>query len=157
VLSCNEWGQTCPKYTVYYLDSCGPCRTVYEPTELVLWSSPVSVTGTTWRHKASCLLPHALCISFNHSTTMSRRTAIVEEFDDDTDLPLPSRPLPNTGAKGPLLQEVDSEEDDLETGNEPTAGPATSSQFHPRPPPQVQHEAQSQSINELNPDQKLCV
>jgi hypothetical protein len=88
---------------------------------------------------------------------MSRRTAIVEDFDDDTDLPLPSRPLPNTGAKGPLLQEIDSDSDDLETGNEPTAGPATTSQFQPRPPTQVQNEAQFQSINELHPDHKSYV
>jgi signal recognition particle subunit SRP19 len=89
---------------------------------------------------------------------MSRRTAIVEDFDDDTDLPLPSRPLPNTGTRGPLLQEVDSdEEDDLETGNEPTAGPATTSQFQPRPTPQEKREAQSQSITELSPDHKSYV
>jgi hypothetical protein len=38
---------------------------------------------------------------------MSRRAAIVEEeFDDDTDLPLPSQPLPNIGSRGPVLQEV---------------------------------------------------
>ena len=45
---------------------------------------------------------------------MSRRAAVVEEFDDDTDLPLPSMPLPNTGARGPILQELhdDSDEDD---------------------------------------------
>jgi signal recognition particle subunit SRP19 len=89
---------------------------------------------------------------------MSHRTAIVEEFDDDTDLPLPSRPLPNTGTRGPLLQEIDSDqEDDLETGNEPTAGPATTSQFQPKPPPQVQHDPRVQPINELNPDQKTYV
>jgi hypothetical protein len=34
------------------------------------------------------------------------RTAIIEEFDDDTDLPLPSRALPNTGTHGPLLEEI---------------------------------------------------
>jgi len=88
---------------------------------------------------------------------MSRRTAKVEDFDDDTDLPLPSRPLPNTGTRGPLLQQVDSdEEDDLETGNEPTAGPATTPQFQPRPPPppQTQYEAPIQMIDKLKPDQK---
>lgn len=89
---------------------------------------------------------------------MSRRAAIVEDFDDDTDLPLPSRPLPNTGTRGPLLQEIDSDdEDDLETGNEPTAAPATSSQFQPRPTPQVKYEPQTQSISELSPDQKTYV
>jgi len=91
---------------------------------------------------------------------MSRRTAKVEDFDDDTDLPLPSRPLPNTGTRGPLLQQVDSdEEDDLETGNEPTAGPATIPQFQPRPPPppQTQYEAPIQMIDKLKPDQKTYV
>ena len=44
---------------------------------------------------------------------MSRRAAIVEdEFDDDTDLPLPSRPLPNTGTRGPLLEAIDGDDDD---------------------------------------------
>lgn len=38
---------------------------------------------------------------------MSRRTATVEEeFDDDTDLPLLSRALPNTGARGAILEEI---------------------------------------------------
>jgi len=38
---------------------------------------------------------------------MSRKTAIIEEeFDDDTDLPLPSQPLPNLGTYGPLLEEI---------------------------------------------------
>ena len=58
--------------------------------------------------------------------TMSRRAAVVEEFDDDTDLPLPSMPLPNTGARGPILQELndDSDEDDhLDTSYR--AGPAS--------------------------------
>jgi len=50
---------------------------------------------------------------------MSRRSqyATVEEvdsdedvFDDDTDIPLPSRPLPG-GARGPLLQALDEEDD----------------------------------------------
>jgi len=91
---------------------------------------------------------------------MSNRTATVEEFDDDTDLPLPFRPLPNTGTRGPLLQEIDSdEEDDLETGNEPTAGPATTSQFQPKPASQAQHEPQVPSISELHPDYKtwICI
>ncbi|KAI9510166.1 signal recognition particle SRP19 subunit [Russula earlei] len=43
---------------------------------------------------------------------MSRRAAIVEEFDDDTDLPLPSRSLPDTGSRGAILEEIaDSDED----------------------------------------------
>lgn len=63
---------------------------------------------------------------------MSRKAAVVEEFDDDTDLPLPSQPLPSTG-RGPLLQEIDIEDDD---DPEPSqqAGPASPSsqpQFRP--------------------------
>ena len=49
---------------------------------------------------------------------MSRRAAIVEEeFDDDTDLPLPNKPLPNTGARGALLEELDISEDEDDTLN----------------------------------------
>ena len=66
---------------------------------------------------------------------MSRRAPVVEEFDDDTDLPLPSRPLYNTGERGPLLEAVDDDDDSDydELGiNDikpfPAAGPATPSQ-----------------------------
>lgn len=47
---------------------------------------------------------------------MSRRTAIIEEFDDDTELPLPA--LPSTGRTGPLLEEISSSEseDDIRAG-----------------------------------------
>jgi len=31
---------------------------------------------------------------------------IEEEFDDDTDLPLPNRALPNTGTRGAILEEI---------------------------------------------------
>ena len=44
--------------------------------------------------------------------TMSRRAAIVEEFDDDTDLPLPSRSLPDTGSRGAILEEIANSDDD---------------------------------------------
>lgn len=64
--------------------------------------------------------------------TMSRRAAIVEEFDDDTDLPLPSQPLPNTGSRGPLLEEIHISDDEFE----PRAGPASpSSQSQSRSAP----------------------
>lgn len=43
---------------------------------------------------------------------MSRKTAIVEDFEDDTDLPLPARPLANTGTKGAILEEIDSDSDE---------------------------------------------
>ncbi len=56
---------------------------------------------------------------------MSRRTQIIEEFDDDTDLPLPSQPLPNTGTSGPLLQEIDISDDEIEYASRP--GPASPS------------------------------
>lgn len=87
---------------------------------------------------------------------MSRRAAVVEEFDDDTDLPLPSRPLPNTGARGPLLEEIgsDDDEDDLITSNEPTAGPATFPQYQPRPP---QASDGIKMTDGLTQNQKTCV
>ncbi|KAJ3487776.1 hypothetical protein NLI96_g3321 [Meripilus lineatus] len=75
---------------------------------------------------------------------MSRRAAIVEDFDDDTDLPLPSRPLPNLGTRGAILESLDdeydpevedSDDDDVRGGNGPMpsnarsqAGPASPSQ-----------------------------
>ena len=43
---------------------------------------------------------------------MSRRSAaIVEEFDDDTDIPLPSKPLAHTGSRGALLQSIEDDDD----------------------------------------------
>ncbi|KZT10238.1 signal recognition particle, SRP19 subunit [Laetiporus sulphureus 93-53] len=59
---------------------------------------------------------------------MSRRAAVIEEFDDDTELPLASRPLSNTGAKGAILEEISDDEDDIPILAEPTAGPASPSQ-----------------------------
>lgn len=57
---------------------------------------------------------------------MSRRVqpTIEEDFDDDTDLLLPSRPLPNTGLRGALLQEVSDDEDDEEDEDEDDIGGA---------------------------------
>jgi signal recognition particle subunit SRP19 len=50
---------------------------------------------------------------------------VEEEFDDDTDLPLPSF-IPNTGARGPLLQEIDNEDDGSDSeADERQAGPAS--------------------------------
>jgi signal recognition particle subunit SRP19 len=49
---------------------------------------------------------------------MSRRAAIVEEFDDDTDLPLPSRSLPNTGSRGAIIEEIAHSDDDGGDGDE---------------------------------------
>ena len=63
---------------------------------------------------------------------MSRKTAIVEEFDDDTDLPLPSHVLPNTGSRGPLLEQLSysdpNSDDDTDTDYR-RAGPASPPRF----------------------------
>jgi signal recognition particle subunit SRP19 len=71
---------------------------------------------------------------------MSRRAAIVEEFDDDTDLPLPSMPLPNTGSRGPLLEElhIDDDQFNFNQSQSSRAGPAS-------PPPR--HNAQQNSAS----------
>ena len=72
---------------------------------------------------------------------MSRRAAVVEEFDDDTDLPLPNKPLPNTGTRGAILEQLGysgsdddddgGEDEDDDEGSVP--GPASPSlqQFRP--------------------------
>ncbi|KAK2461022.1 hypothetical protein APHAL10511_006963 [Amanita phalloides] len=68
---------------------------------------------------------------------MSRKAAVIEEFDDDTDLPLPSQPLPNTGARGPLLEAIqssDEDEDDYPSRAGP-ASPSGKSKSPFRPPP----------------------
>ncbi|KAJ7931213.1 signal recognition particle, SRP19 subunit [Mycena leptocephala] len=68
---------------------------------------------------------------------MSRRAAIVEEeFDDDTDLVLPSYPLPNTGTSGPLIQELNISDDEFEPPPNQRAGPASPPHAQPmfRPP-----------------------
>jgi hypothetical protein len=49
---------------------------------------------------------------------MSPRAAIVEEFDDDTDLPLPSRSLPNTGSHGAILEAIANSDDDAGDSDE---------------------------------------
>lgn len=55
---------------------------------------------------------------------MPPRTTTIEEFDDDTDLPLPSRALPNTGTRGALLEEITSDdEDDMRIPQHPTMPP----------------------------------
>jgi len=86
---------------------------------------------------------------------MSRRTAIVEDFEDDTDLPLPARPLPNTGTKGAILEEISSDTDDPELADfdyeegvntarpAPTPGPAS---LQSRPP-----AALSGTITDITP------
>jgi hypothetical protein len=54
---------------------------------------------------------------------MSRHAAIVEEFDDDTDLPLPSRSLPNTGSRGAILEEIANSDDDDRGGESDDEAP----------------------------------
>ncbi len=51
--------------------------------------------------------------------TMSRRAAIIEEFDDDTDLPLPSRSMPDTGLRGAILEEIVDSDDDRDSDEAP--------------------------------------
>jgi signal recognition particle subunit SRP19 len=53
---------------------------------------------------------------------MSHRAAIIEEFDDDTDLPLPSQSLPDTGSRGAILEEIadsDNDNDGEDSDNAP--------------------------------------
>jgi hypothetical protein len=61
-----------------------------------------------------------LSAPFKLANNMSRHAAIVEEFDDDTDLPLPSRSLPDTGSRGAILEEiVDSDYDEGDSDEAP--------------------------------------
>ena len=62
---------------------------------------------------------------------MSRRPIVEDvsedEFDDDTDLPLPKRTLPNTGTRGALLEEIDlTGGSGLGGSSSSSAGPGTS-------------------------------
>ncbi|KIJ63205.1 hypothetical protein HYDPIDRAFT_156745 [Hydnomerulius pinastri MD-312] len=94
---------------------------------------------------------------------MSRRVAVVEEFDDDTDLPLPSRPLLNNSARGPLLEEIgasDDEEssDDADEGAAP--GPASPSHSQFRPPASLgpSDKPPSNTITDITPYKKwTCI
>ncbi|KAI0263056.1 signal recognition particle, SRP19 subunit [Gloeopeniophorella convolvens] len=84
---------------------------------------------------------------------MSRRAAIVEEFDDDTDLPLPSRSLPDTGARGAIIEEIpDSDDDGGDSDGAPelldfsaVAGPAP-------------HQPRDNSVTDITPYKKwTCI
>jgi signal recognition particle subunit SRP19 len=69
--------------------------------------------------------------------TMARRPTIqdLDEFDDDTDLPLPSRSLPNTGTRGAILEQIsDDESSDQEDDDAEDFQPQLSSTSQPRPP-----------------------
>ena len=61
--------------------------------------------------------------SIARSPTMSRQAAYIEEFDDDTDLPLPTHTLPNTGTHGALLEELHISDDEFQPPSS-QAGPA---------------------------------
>jgi hypothetical protein len=53
---------------------------------------------------------------------MSRRTEIIDEFDDDTDIPLPSRPLNTSGTRGAILEEIGvSSDEDKPRASRPSA------------------------------------
>lgn len=77
------------------------------------------------------------------------QATIVEDFDDDTDLPLPSRPLPNTGTKGALIKSVDSDDSDPESDDDDELSAAR----HPGPasPSQLSPGFGAQSPQQLNP------
>ncbi|EMD34679.1 hypothetical protein CERSUDRAFT_116869 [Gelatoporia subvermispora B] len=88
---------------------------------------------------------------------MSRRTAVIEEFDDDTELPLPSQPLPNTGTRGAILQELSDDDDDSDAPplRSPTAGPASPSYL---PPPRGANGRSDNVITDITPYKKwTCV
>ncbi|KAG6866942.1 hypothetical protein C0991_003858 [Blastosporella zonata] len=80
---------------------------------------------------------------------MSRRAPIVEdEFDDDTIFPLPSHVLPNTGTRGPLLEEMHISDDEFELSQQ--AGPASpSSKAKSRPEPSFASRADPSSQNSI--------
>ena len=82
------------------------------------------------------------------------QATIVEDFDDDTDLPLPSRPLPNTGTKGALIKSVDSDDSDPESDDDDDGlSAARQSAFNPGPasPSQLSPGFGAQSPQQLNP------
>ena len=63
-------------------------------------------------------------------TTMARRTAVVDEFDDDTDIPLPARPL-LANPRGPLLEQIGASDDDQSSDDPDEATAGSASQSHP--------------------------
>ncbi|KAH0834834.1 signal recognition particle SRP19 subunit [Lanmaoa asiatica] len=92
---------------------------------------------------------------------MARRTPVVEEFDDDTDLPLPSRPL-LANSRGALLEEIGAS-DDEESSDDPdetAAGPASPShpQFRPVPSLGPSTKPPSNTITDITPYKKwTCI
>ncbi|KAG9311722.1 signal recognition particle SRP19 subunit [Chiua virens] len=92
---------------------------------------------------------------------MARRTAVVEEFDDDTDLPLPSRSL-LPDPRGALLEEIGASDDD-DSSDDPdqvTAGPASPPNSQLRPPPSLGPSAKppTNTITDVTPYKKwTCI
>ncbi|KAG6836735.1 hypothetical protein H0H93_004141 [Arthromyces matolae] len=65
---------------------------------------------------------------------MSRRAPIVEDEFDDDDIELnPSHILPNTGTRGPLLEELHISDDEFEPQAGPASPPSSMGQFRPTP------------------------
>ena len=83
-----------------------------------------------------------------------RRTAIVEEFDDDTDLPLPNRPLPDRGAHGPVLEELHISDDEFEPIR--NAGPASPPRQRFQRPTGANEPGASATVTDVTPYKK-CV
>jgi signal recognition particle subunit SRP19 len=90
---------------------------------------------------------------------MSRRARLEEvvedEFDDDTDLPLPSdRALKNTGTKGALLEEIRGAVDDDDSDEEEESDEAP--ELIPAGPPQsasgMRVAGKAQQSNPQSPD-----
>lgn len=84
---------------------------------------------------------------------MARRTAVVEEFDDDTELPLPSRSL-LTDARGALIEEIGASDDDSsDDADETTPGPASPSHSQIRPTPSLGPSAKppSNTVTDITP------
>ena len=78
-------------------------------------------------HFALALASHILSTTTNFNR-MSRRAVIEEEFDDDTDLPLPNNTLPNLGTKGAILEALSDDDDEQgDSGPGSASGPATPS------------------------------
>ena len=80
---------------------------------------------------------------------MARKAVIVEEFDDDTDLPLPSQPLPSSG-RGPLLQEIDIEDDPEPSQRAGPASPSSQPQLRPDPSGAYRLEPKN-SVTDITP------
>jgi hypothetical protein len=76
---------------------------------------------------------------------MSRRAAIVEEFEDDEDDDVGSRPLPNT-ANGPLLEEIYDWDVEMEPTLRPGPASGSPSPLPPRFQPPFTTERQDDSV-----------